>query len=1395
VKFSKNYEEALSRFSKYRKDRMSRTPHPSYPSHPSHPSHPHPVPVAVVHVPVPVPVLAIPHPNFFPHFAQALPQQHGTPVGLQGFGRLQLNAGQVQSTPAGSAPVTQVNFTLNGNPVVIQNPDPNMSLNEYIRSLPGYTGTKLTCGEGGCGACTVTAQTFDATLNTNVTISLNSCLRPLCSVGGMSITTIEGIGGQQKGFHPIQERLADNNGTQCGFCSPGMVMSMYSLMQENPTPTAQEIEDGFDGNICRCTGYRPILSAMKSFASDAEEHHPKKNCSVAKNGTCCSKHFFADIEELCTPKYENKKIAPTKNAVCAPRKLTSKNQQTNVTWFTALTLTDLYSLLGQYATTQTAYKLVVGNTSAGVFKNVNPTVFIDIHNIPELKAAGVSSSGASFGAAVTITDAMNLLTQWNDNSPARASFPILAAHMKRIANHQVRNVASWAGNLMMVHDNADFPSDMCTILMAAGATLTISVKQTLQTGIAIADFLTMDMTGNVIVSVQIPFLAPNEVLLTYKVALRHQNSHALVNAGFRAVVNPSTNVISTQPTFVFGGIFPRAARVPKTETYLVGKTLTSQSTLQAVLSVLQQEATPDPGPGRVAYRNSLATALFYKFYVAILPASAVSAPISSIRTPYVRPVSNGIQSFQTNPAEYPVSQPVTKLKARLQTSGEVIYTGDIPELPNMLHAAFVTSNVAVAAIASVDFTPAMSSAGVFGYVTAADIPGQNNCSPSVPDQEILASKNVYYNGQAVALVLADTQRHANEAAKRVNATYANVQTPVLSLQQAIATNNIYPPNPQMPLPDPIVVGDVNQAFSQSANVLTGTVANGGQIHFHMETHSIVVIPQDDNQLLIYAATQNNSFLQTVVSEATGLPMNKITIVVKQLGGGYGGKIIKPNQIAAAAAVAALKFNRPVKVVLDINTNFEMIGRRHPIELDYKVGFSNTGLLNALQYTLYIDSGYAIDIGPGVLDTVFTTLDNNYYCPNWLIQGYAAKTNLPTNTSMRGPGWINAVFFMEYVLEHISSYLKLDPNQVRELNFYKPGAVTPYGQKLVYYNIPTMWETSKASMDYANRLAAVNQYNSQNRWSKKGISMTTVKFGIGWQGGQYGVLINVYADGTVNVNHGGIEIGQGVDTKVAQVIAYELGIPLSNIVITAPSTQILANQAATGGSVTSGLCSMAAINACGLLNGLLAPFKQQLGGNAPWSQVVAAAIGAGVDLQVKGWVNPGPSPTGGPYQYNSYAVACSEVLLDVLTGEYQIVRSDVLFDCGTSLNPAVDIGQVEGAFVQGIGLFMQEEILVDTNGALISNGTWEYKPPCSQDIPIDFRVTLLANAPNPLGVLSSKASGEPPLAAATCVFTAVRNAIQQARIASGNTDVALLDAPATVDSIQTACLVNINQFNF
>eukprot|EP00026_Physarum_polycephalum_P000747 Phypoly_transcript_00748.p1 GENE.Phypoly_transcript_00748~~Phypoly_transcript_00748.p1 ORF type:complete len:1347 (+),score=177.55 Phypoly_transcript_00748:570-4043(+) len=1157
-------------------------------------------------------------------------------------------------------------------------------------------------------------------------------------------------------------------------------MEMYSLLENNPNLTAQEIEDGFDGNLCRCTGYRPILETMKSFA-------PTGN--VKK----CPSHV-GDIEELCATNH--KKYTHISKTKTKPRQASFarplRSFSTTSLWLTATTLPELYALLVQY--TQ-GVKLVVGNTSSGVFKNTSYSVLIDIHNIPELKAASIGANGASFGAAVTITDMIQLLTQWNNNTQQTSSFPTLVTHMKRIANHQVRNVGCWAGNLMMVHDYDDFSSDMCTILMAVGATLTIYIRGVVTANVSIAAFLTMNMSGNVILNVQIPFMQPNEVLFTYKVAIRHQNSHALVNAGLRAVVNPATSTITSQPTFVFGGIFTKAARMPKTETYLINQPLLNQTVLQNALAILKQEAVPSPGPGRVAYRNSLATVFLYKLYVSILPESSVSPLVRSLRTTFIRPISDGVQSFSTDPSEYPVSQPIPKLKGRLQTSGELVYTGDMPEIPNMLHGAFVMSTNANASLSSIDFTSAMTAQGVAGYVTSKDIPGSNSCSPVVPnDEEILVSNKILYNGQALGLVLADTQRHADEATKLVTAYYSSPQAPILSLQQAIAQKSIFPNYPDEPNPDPIVVGDVTTAFANSPHVISGSVATGGQAHFHMEMHTVVVIPQEDQELLIYVGTQNASALQMVVAQTLNIPASKITVIAKQMGGAYGAKIVKPNQIAAVAAVAAVKFNRPVKIVVDLNSNMQMIGKRQPLVCNYKVGFTNTGTLTALQYDIFVDSGCTIDVGPQLLYTIFTTIDNNYYCPNWLITGSICKTNLPSNTWCRGPGWINAIFFMEYVMEEIAAYLKLDANIIKAGNFYKEGQVTPYGMKLEYFNIPQMWTTFNTSIEYQARLQAVQMYNNNKKWSKKGISMTTVKFGIQWSGNQFGIIINVYPDGTVNITHGGVEIGQGIDTKVAQVVAFELGIPFSSVVVKTPNTDLVPNNSATGGSITTGLCSMAAIQACTALNKILAPVRQSLPPNASWQQVVSTAIGQGIDLQSKGWVNPAP-PAGGPYQYNSYAVACSEILLDVLTGEYQNLRTDILFDCGISLNPAVDIGQVEGAFVQGIGLFMQEEVLLDPSGNLITDGTWEYKIPCSQDIPIDFRVSLLPNAPNPVGVLSSKSVGEPPLAAAACVFAAVRKAIQSARGQFGFTGVVALSSPATVENVQTTCDVSLSQFTF
>jgi len=387
--------------------------------------------------------------------------------------------------------------------------------------------------------------------------------------------------------------------------------------------------------------------------------------------------------------------------------------------------------------------------------------------------------------------------------------------------------------------------------------------------------------------------------------------------------------------------------------------------------------------------------------------------------------------------------------------------------------------------------------------------------------------------------------------------------------------------------------------------------------------------------------------------------------------------------------------------------------------------------------------------------------------------------------------------METIMEHVAKTLQVTPDSVRFANMYQQGQVTPYGQPIQYCSLTDLWNSLYQNSSYAQRLAAVQAFNAANRWRKRGISIAPNKYGLGWSGAFYGVLVSISAaDGTIVISMGGCESGQGADTKVAQACAYFLGVPLSLIRLQPTDSFINPNNMCTGGSITSEICVLAVQNACETLNTRLNAVKQTMT-NPTWQELVAQCYNVGVDISAKGWAAPLNPGTNTPYAYNSYGVVANEVELDVLTGEIQVLQTDILFDCGQSLNPMIDVGQVEGGFMMGLGYFLTEELIYDPEtGALLTNGTWEYKPPSVLDIPIVLNVTLLPNAPNPLGVLRSKASGEPPLAMAANVLFAIKQAVEAAlgEIGQDNFYFAL-NAPATVDSVQTSCLVKPSQFYF
>jgi xanthine dehydrogenase/oxidase len=736
---------------------------------------------------------------------------------------------------------------------------------------------------------------------------------------------------------------------------------------------------------------------------------------------------------------------------------------------------------------------------------------------------------------------------------------------------------------------------------------------------------------------------------------------------------------------------------------------------------------------------------------------------------------------------YPISKVIPKLEAKIQTSGESVYTDDSHHIVGMLYAACVTSTHANAAIESIDASEALQMPGVKAFFCAKDLKPENNTTePSLPDEEVFASTRVSYYGQNIGIIVADSQIHADNSAQKVKVSYTDIQPPILTVEDAIAKNSFFKEEE-----GPVTTGDLQKGFDESQHIIEGKVSNGSQAHFYLESQTCFCIPEEGGTFKIIASTQWPKMIQESVARTVGLQSSQVTVEVRRLGGGFGGKVSRNVIPYCAAAFASSVLGAPVRMVMNIKTNMEMIGKRHPFTCKYKVGFSDEGRMKALEMHLFCNKGAALDWGGAPITIAFQNIDNCYKVDNFYVDAKTCKTNLPPNTSTRAPGWVQAIFFMEHIVEHIATYLNITPDVVKRSNFYQSGDITPTKQHLVAFTIPKLWEDIQISADYQNRLATVQEHNRNNRWTKRGMSLVPVKFGVLWSHGWFGTLVNIYSDGTIAISTGGIEMGQGLNTKVTQAAAMALGVPMDLITVHVASTLTQPNVTATQGSIGSELSVKATLEACKILKQRLEPIRNRID-NPTWKRVIQEAYNSGVYLQASSWTNPPPSPNGHS-QYNTHGVACVEVEVDVLTGEIQIIRADIHFDCGISMNPAIDIGQIEGGFVMGLGMHLTEEIIYNPDGVLLTSSTWEYKPPLSKDIPIEFNVRLLKNATNENCVLSAKAVGEPPITMSCAGLFAVQHAIAEARCEIKKSGYFELDSPATVDKIQRTCEVDVSQF--
>ncbi|QNM94813.1 xanthine dehydrogenase molybdopterin binding subunit [Chitinimonas koreensis] len=752
-----------------------------------------------------------------------------------------------------------------------------------------------------------------------------------------------------------------------------------------------------------------------------------------------------------------------------------------------------------------------------------------------------------------------------------------------------------------------------------------------------------------------------------------------------------------------------------------------------------------------------------------------------------------------------VGQPQPHESAPLHVAGGAVYIDDIPEVRGTLHAAIGTSTKPHARIKSLDLAAVRAVPGVVTVLTAEDIPGVNDFGPVLHDDPIFSVEEVQYVGQSIFAVIAEDMRIARRAAKLAKVEYEELPA-YLDVDAALAQESYVLPSERM------VRGDPQAALAAAPHRLKGTVRHGGQDHFYLETHIAYALPKEDGTFLVHSSSQHPGEVQHQVAHALGLHQKDVIIECRRMGGGFGGKESQPGLIAAIAALGARKLGRPVKLRLDRDDDMEITGKRHDFRIDYEVGFDDAGRILGIEFMQATRAGFSADLTGAIADRAMFHADNAYYLEHVGITSHRCKTHTVSNTAYRGFGGPQGMFGIEQVIDEIARTLGRDPLEVRRVNFYGKTErnVTHYRQTIVDNVVHELVEELAASADYAARREAIRAWNAQSPVIKRGIALTPVKFGISFTAthlNQAGALLHLYTDGTALLNHGGTEMGQGLFTKVAQVVAEELQIDIGCIRVTASDTSKVPNASATAASSGADLNGKAAQDAARKIKARLTEFAARHYGVSenevrfernqvrvvdtvvPFAELVRLAWFARVSLSATGfYATPKigyqrKSWSGNPFYYFAYGASVQEVAVDTLTGESKLLRTDILHDVGRSLNPAIDIGQIEGGFIQGMGWLTMEELWWNQNGRLMTHAPSTYKIPTARDIPADFRVKLWERGENAEdSIFRSKAVGEPPFMHAIAVWQAIKDAVAAV---DGYRTSPSLNAPATAEEVLRA----------
>ncbi|KAH8714207.1 molybdopterin binding aldehyde oxidase/xanthine dehydrogenase [Ilyonectria robusta] len=1316
-------------------------------------------------------------------------------------------------------------FYINGTKVVLDEIDPEITVLEYLRGI-GLTGTKLGCGEGGCGACTIVVSQYNPTTKEVYHASVNACLAPLVSLDGKHVITVEGIG-SSKQPHPTQERIAKSNGSQCGFCTPGIVMSLYALLRNNSTPSKDDVEEAFDGNLCRCTGYRSILDAAQTFSVDTLSGKSKQgsgsgccmdNGNGPPEGGCCMTKQSTNektIKRFTPPGFI--KYNPDTELIFPPalkrhemRALAFGNKRKR--WYRPVTLDQLLQIKSVYPEA----KVIGGSTETQIetkFKALQYPVSVYVGDIAELRQYSFKDDHLEIGGNVILTDLEKICEHAIPHyGHARGQvFEGMLKQLKYFAGRQIRNVGTPAGNLV----TASPISDLNPVLWAANAVL-IAKSATKETEIPMSQFFTGYRKtalpqDAVIASIRIPVTSvKGEFFRTYKQAKRKDDDIAIVTSALRVKLDDEG--IVQECNLIYGGMAATTVAAKTAMEYLVGRRFADLETLEGTMGALGRDfdmAFSVPG-GMASYRKALALGFVYRFYhdvLAILDEKSDVIDNQAINE-LEREISDG--KVDEDAAAAYMKEVTGKsnphVAALKQTTGEAQYTDDIPALKNELHGCYVLSKKAHAKIKFVDYSEAVNMPGVVDIVDKDDMPSAeaNKFGPPNFDEVFFAEDEVFTAGQVIALVLATTPAKAVDAARAVKVDYEELPS-ILTIEEAIekeSYHNFY---------REIKKGNTEEAFKNCDYVFTGTARMGGQEHFYLETNACLVVPNpEDGAMEIFASTQNANETQVFAARVCEVQANKVVVRVKRLGGGFGGKESRSVLLSSALALAAKKTKRPVRYMLTREEDMVISGQRHPFLGKYKVGVNKDGKIQALECDIYNNAGWTFDLSAAVCERAMTHVDGCYSIPNVHITGRLCKTNTMSNTAFRGFGGPQGMFIAETYMEEVADRLGMPVETLRQINMYEDDGQTHFNQGLGDWHVPLMYKQVQDEAAYTQRKDAVAEFNKGNKWRRRGIAIIPTKFGISFTAlflNQAGALVHIYHDGSVLVAHGGTEMGQGLHTKLTQIAAQALGVPLDNVFISETSTNTVANASATAASASSDLNGYAIFNACKQLNERLAPYREKLGPGASMEQLAHAAYFDRVNLSAQGFYKTPEigydwnTGKGKMFFYFTQGVAAAEVEIDLLTGTWTCLRADIKMDVGQSINPALDYGQIQGAFIQGLGLFTMEESLWMRNGPMAGNlftrGPGAYKIPGFRDIPQTFNVSLLKDVQwkELRTIQRSRGVGEPPFFMGSAVFFAIRDALKSARSSAGvaakvgdDNDPGLLrlESPATPERIRLAC---------